>query len=130
MLSALKRHTRDIFIFNKFAVYGWPWPFQTTLISFRRRALHKYMGLYSTFKFKNIWSFSELFFLNKIVNYNCKEQIQRLRVDLMGNLMTSQPPYIIFFLSQFPKLFTYFILVQLPSRKVSRTFFIDFRNRV
>lgn len=63
-LLILKRHTRDIFSFNKFAVYGWPWPFQTILISFRRRALHKYMGLYSTiyiyyiFEFKNIWNFS------------------------------------------------------------------------
>lgn len=57
-LLILKRQTRDIFIFNKFAVYGWPWPFQTILISFRRRALHKYMGLYSTLKFKNIWNFS------------------------------------------------------------------------
>lgn len=48
-LLILKRHTRDIFSFNKFAVYGWPWPwpFQTTFISFRRRALYEII-----FKFK------------------------------------------------------------------------------
>lgn len=63
-LLILKRHNRDIFIFNKFAVYGWPWPFQTTFISFRRRALY---GIIFNFKILKIFGiFLNYSFLTKL----------------------------------------------------------------
>lgn len=48
-LLILKRHTRDIFSFNKFAVYGWPCGHFRQHLFLLDEEL--YMELYSTLKF-------------------------------------------------------------------------------